>query len=69
MENLKPLSEDTLRILNFSILSLEKENAKTQQRKDQEMVDEIVKIIKKEVMRESRDQPTQILIINYFLKL
>ena len=55
MENLKPLSEDTLRILNFSILSLDKENAKTQQKKDKEMVDEIVKIIKKEVMRESRD--------------
>ena len=47
MENLKPLSEDTLRILNFSILSLEKVNAKTQQRKDKEMVDEIIKITKR----------------------
>lgn len=51
------LNEDTLRVLEFSIIGEEKQNLKSidKPKKDADMVNEIVKIIKKEVNRESRD--------------
>lgn len=45
------IDENTMRNIRFSIFQLEKKNAKTHEKKDTEMVAQIVKIIQTEVDR------------------
>ena len=53
MENSKKeLNEDTIRIIEFGILSREKQNVKTNKIKDLDMIKAIVDVIKTEVDRE-----------------
>ena len=48
----KKLNEDTIRIIEFGILSRERQNVKTNKVKDLDMIKDIVNVIKTEVDRE-----------------
>lgn len=52
MNNLeKNLNENVIRIIEWEIIRIERQNAKSHEKKDADMVNEIVDIIKKEVDR------------------
>ena len=51
----KNINEDALRIMNLEILKAEKDNVKTHEKKDTEMVDAIIDIIVSEVDRIRED--------------
>lgn len=51
----KNTNEDALRIMNLEILKAEKDNVKTHEKKDTEMIDAIIDIIVSEVDRIRED--------------
>ena len=52
MEQNMSLNEKTIQMIEFRIIDAEKKNAKTHEKKDNEMVKTLVDIIKSEVDRE-----------------
>lgn len=51
----KKLNEDALRIMSMEILKAEKDNAKTHENKDSDMIDIIIDILVAEVDRIRKD--------------
>ena len=51
MMNEEQTKEDVMKAIRFRILQIEKKNAKSHEKKDADMVSEIVKIIQSEVDR------------------
>lgn len=51
MMNEEQTKEDVMKAIRFRILQIEKKNAKSHEKKDADMVSEIVKIIQSEVNR------------------
>lgn len=45
------IDEKTVNTIKFLVLGVERKNAKTHEKRDAEMVDELVKIVKQEVDR------------------
>lgn len=54
MSNLKKVNNSTLKIIEWEIIRRERQNVNSHEKKDSDMVNEIVKIIKQEVDRSER---------------
>ncbi|MCR4566937.1 MAG: hypothetical protein K5769_02730 [Pseudobutyrivibrio sp.] len=52
MTNKDSINDSTIRMIEFGILRMERQNVKTRKLKDGEIIKEIVELIKKEVDRE-----------------